>query len=264
MLNIEVCVHCGKSPLGHLGEELACVQVVDTPIVHGDVKETRYAVNMGLNLLGRDVIVLDLETLHSADDCRHCGMPFEGCQANGHSFEKIGWDDKASLGLSIGCYFSYLDGIVHWFDPPSLADHMAWMVKAKPLIVSFNGLQFDVPLMLSVIAQQAQEFQIAGWWAFGIKHYDILAQIWRQDPKRKFERGLNSLDAIAQANGLGAKTGHGAQAPRDWQAGKYADVMNYCQWDVMLTKKLFELILSQGFLLRGDGRPVYLPKPEGL
>jgi hypothetical protein len=91
--------------------------------------------------------------------------------------------------------------------------------------------------------------------------YDILAEIWRVDPKRKFERGLNSLDAIAQANGLGAKLSNGAQAPRDWAAGRHADVVNYCADDIYKTMALFETICTTGQILRGDGKAIQLPIP---
>ena len=33
--------------------------------------------------------------------------------------------------------------------------------------------------------------------------------------------------------------------------------------DVTKTRKLFELVLDTGELLRGDGRPLRLPRPEG-
>ena len=92
--------------------------------------------------------------------------------------------------------------------------------------------------------------------------YDILHEIWRVDPARKFEAGLNSLDAISQANGLGPKLSSGAQAPRDWQAGRYAQVIEYCMDDVWKTKALFERICAGEPILRGDGQPIVLPKIE--
>ena len=91
--------------------------------------------------------------------------------------------------------------------------------------------------------------------------YDILAEIWKVDPARKFEPNLNSLGAISQANGLGTKLSHGAQAPRDWQAGRYAQVIEYCLDDVWKTKALFERISRGEPILRGDGQPIKLRLP---
>jgi len=202
---------------------------------------------------GQNIIVLDLETLHSAED-----LP-------------TGWDDKVALGLSIGAYYDYQDGHVHWFDTLSLYDTMRHLVSRTPLMVSFNGIGFDYALMCAVLRRRAdmslghQEFRRSmlelcdQFYALAAVSYDILAEIWRVDADRKYERGLNSLDALLLANHLPAKSGHGAQAPRDWWAGRIADVLNYCQRDVWLTRLLFELICQrQGQLMRGDGRAMQI------
>ena len=93
--------------------------------------------------------------------------------------------------------------------------------------------------------------------------YDLLDQIWHQDPEDRFQKD-NSLDAISQASGLGAKLSHGAQAPRDWRAGHYAQVLNYCQDDVLKTKALFEMVCAGQPILRGNGLPITLPIPAAL
>ena len=202
---------------------------------------------------GQNIIVLDLETLHSAED-----LP-------------TGWEDKVALGLSIGAYFDYKENQVYWFDQSSLADTMRRLVDRWPLMVSFNGSGFDFVLMSAVLRRRAdislghQEFRLYTlelcnrFDVLAAESYDILAEIWRMDPDRKYERGLNSLDALLVSNHLPAKSGHGAHAPRDWQAGRIADVLNYCQRDVWLTRLLFELICQrQGQLMRGDGRAMQI------
>lgn len=238
-----------------------------------------------------NTIVLDLETALSADDCRHCGkdlaqhyadgacLPWEGERPADDvtQFSAIGWNNKPALGLSIGCYWDYQDSRIHWFDGHTMEATVQQFVERQPLLVSFNGIGFDFVLMRGLLRQRAEgitfedlvgrenEDAIAQYQAsmtmlcdtFKTQcaaSYDLLAEIWKADPKGKFVRGVNSLDAIAQANGLGAKLSHGAQAPRHWAAGKYADVLNYCQDDVYKTKALFELIQEKGGLLRGDGQ----------
>lgn len=233
-------------------------------------------------LEGKNVIVLDLETLRSANDCKHCGavncdVPSACVNDEGHV--SIGWDDKAALGLSIGCYWEYKDGRIHWFDAANLEVVMRELLDWLPLMVSFNGVQFDFPLMCRLLEQQAtvegahcdQDTPIPSlielshaFEKLGLASYDILQEIWKKDPANKYKFGLNSLDAIAQASGLGAKLSHGAQAPRDWRDGRVAQVLNYCQDDVYKTKALFEMICEGRPIIRGDGKPITLPKPVGI
>lgn len=221
-----------------------------------------------------NTIVLDLETAHSADDCRHCGRgepvhtTWNYCPGLVDMvYAPIGWNDPWRLGLSIGCYFSYASGRTHFFDQPTLLETMKQFLLHNCWLVTFNGHQFDLPLMLACVDEpltpdgEPATTLPAAWTGLAQRSYDLLAAIWAADPPRKFERGLNSLDAIAQANGLGAKLSHGAQAPRDWAAGRYADVLNYCADDVYKTKMLFEQIVEYGEILRGDGEPIALPAP---
>ena len=81
------------------------------------------------------------------------------------------------------------------------------------------------------------------------------------DPERKFERGLNSLGAISVANGFGEKEMDGATAPRSWAQGRHAEVIEYCYNDVLKTQRLFEKIVLDGAIMRGDGQPIQLVPP---
>jgi len=210
-------------------------------------------------LEGKNIIVLDLETLHSADD-----IP-------------SGWTNKPALGLSIGCYWDYTTQRMQWFDRQSLLATLTHLVQRQPLMVSFNGIGFDFPLMRGLLRQEAEALDIG----FGAEaqradelqclcddfkvlaagSYDILAEIWKIDPAGKFKRGLNSLDAISQTSGLGAKLSHGAQAPQDWKDGRIAQVLNYCQDDVYKTRALFERTVDSKPITRGDGEEMLLPDP---
>lgn len=231
-----------------------------------------------------NVVVLDVETLQSADDCRHCGQSQDVCSARRgnaptymHDFESIGWDNYAELGLSIGCIYSYDIDRYEFFDMHTLEATMRELVEQQPLLVSFNGKQFDGPLLCAVLHQQVvqgfptteQEAQdqssiaslcnaTALLWS---ESYDILGEIWDADPARKFECGLNSLGAISQANGYGAKEMDGTMAPRLWAQGHHAEVATYCMANVWKTRKLFEQIVDTGEILRGDGQPIRLRAP---
>ena len=252
----------------------------------------------------RNTIILDLETAHSADDCCQCGMPAEAhgldnrcdtptLRTIGARYTRLGWDNKAALGLSIGCYWASIDQRCHFFDVYTLEATVRSFVEQQPLLVSFNGIAFDFPLMRGLLRAHADRVRQgdtsdslftgtrgeditvdhAADLAQGLmdlcdafktlcaQSYDLLQAVWAVDPTRKFEPGLNSLDALSQANGLGIKLSHGAQAPRDWRDGRYAQVINYCQDDVYKTKALFEMVCEGTPLLRGNGKPIVLPPP---
>lgn len=232
---------------------------------------------------GQNIIVLDLETAHSADDCRHCGTAEPehaihgycsapsirgGFTGTGATYQMFGWDNKAALGLSIGCFFSYCDSRIHWFDVHTLAETIDELVGRQPLLISFNGRQFDGPLMEAVffasLAGAARGGRLLPWQTLWERSYDILAEIWKVDPDSQFVHGLNSLDAISRANGFGGKLSRGAEAPRRWARGEYADVLNYVQDDVYKTRALFQLICDGQPILRGNGLPLHLPIPAGM
>ncbi len=231
-----------------------------------------------MDMTGANIIVLDLETLHSADDCRHCGKPGSDCHdigsAEAHVFAKIGWDNKVALGLAIGCYWDYQDMALHFFDRSTLEPTMRLCVDRRPLLVSYNGLTFDFPLMRGLLRREAD----AGYDSQPERHaqltalcnafkvlcaqsYDILGEIWKADPASKRVRGLNGLDTVSQANGFGAKELDGSQAPRLWAQGRYAEVIGYCAGDVRRTRQLFEQLCETGTLCRGDAQPITLPRP---
>lgn len=220
-------------------------------------------------LRGTNIVVLDLETAHSAHDCRHCSTHKRAwnnisCLAeDGHV--TIGWDDHAALGLSIGCLYRYDTDRYEFFDVYTAQTMMDGLLATKPLLVSFNGIQFDAHVLAALYpdpvtpdGEPASDFP-ADWSSLWYQSYDILDQIWRQDPERKYEPGLNSLGAISVANSYGAKEMDGAQAPRLWREGRHAEVMNYCMSDVWKTARLFEQIVATGQILRGDGQVLRLP-----
>lgn len=226
-----------------------------------------------MDLTGHNICVLDIETLYSADDCLLCQQQEGAHDLATHPFQAIGWGNKAALQISIGCYFDYQTARLRWFDMATLAETVSLFVKRKPLLVSFNGIQFDFALMRALLHFGKEDAGTPAlmqccdaFKTLCATSYDILAALWRADPSRKVERGLNSLGAISVANGYGEKEMDGAQAPRLWRAGRVAEVIAYNVGDVLKTKALFEQILATGSILRSDGLPIALPRPlrEGL
>lgn len=192
---------------------------------------------------GLNICILDLETLNSADEIED------------------GWRNKVGLGLSIGAWYDYRDGRMHFFDRDSLLTTMQYFVGRQPLMVSFNGLTFDFALMRALLRNVSDanidsvcdEFK-----DLCVRGYDILHEVWRADSENRFAPGLNSLDAICKACGLGEKSGTGTQAPLDWRAGRYAKVINYCSDDVYLTKALFEYVTLRGGEIKRSSGPLQI------
>jgi|ERR1043165_5184364 hypothetical protein len=221
--------------------------------------------SIGIDLQGANIVVLDLECLHSPDDCLHCGKPGSACHDIGdtppHIFQKIGWENKVALGLAIGCYWDYQDMRLHFFDRSTLAGTMRFFVDRSPLLVSFNGTTFDFALMRALLRhEEALHSLCDAFKSLCAQGYDVLQEIWKAYPESKLVRGLNGLDAIAQANGLGKKAMDGATAPRLWAQGRIAEVVQYCAEDVRKTRVLFELACGDMPILRSDGKPIMLPR----
>lgn len=224
---------------------------------------------------GKNIIALDCETLRSADDCRHCNVPLSqhyddgacspwtGEKPSPHitQYAPIGWENYAALGLSIGCLFSYRTMHYYFFDQHTLVRTMQHLLTAQPLIVSWNGRGFDGPLMFACAGDV-----VAAWapdWAYlWEQSYDLLWEIWQVAPDDKFKSGLNSLGAVSMANGFGSKEMDGAMAPRLWAQARHAEVVNYNLGDVLKTRRLFERVVETGEIVRGDGLPIRLPRPE--
>jgi hypothetical protein len=229
-------------------------------------------------LNGSNCIILDLETHRSPSDCQICGpshathesmthesMTHESMthESMTHQYAPLGWENHAALGISLGCLYRYDTDSYQFFDQHTLEETMLWLVQTRPLVVSFNGRRLDGPLMLACLpeplrAEWPREGTIEELWrSVWDRSYDILHEIWAAT----YARGNNSLDALSRANGYGAKAMDGAEAPRRWAQGRYAEVINYCMGDVQKTRRLFEQIVETGTILRGNGEALTLPRP---
>lgn len=207
------------------------------------------------NFAGRNIAVLDIETRRSAKEV-------EG-----------EWTNKAGLGISIGGYYDYQSEMIWWFDERTVIDAIELLLIHRPLLVSFNGIAFDFALMRAVVRHTGEPLdddtekmlQAFKTWVKA-ESYDILAEVWRADAEGKYARGLNSLDALARANGLPPKTGNGEEAPIWWREGQHARVLNYCSHDIWLTRQLFELLAETGGVVQRSTGPLQLlryPDSEG-
>ena len=113
-------------------------------------------------------------------------------------------------------------------------------LSGTEVLVGFNNQSFDDKLL------KAYGFVIPE----NIVNYDLLAEIWEgAGLGREFVYPTHAgfgLDAICKANGLGLKSGDGANAAVLWQKGKHQEVIDYCENDIKLTRALFDLIQEKG------------------
>jgi len=181
-------------------------------------------------------VIFDLETIRLAADMADDGRP-------------IGWAPERLhlMGISWGCMWSTATGEVEHFDEYTFS-RLAQALERAALVVSFNGIKFDVPLLSGYLKR---ELTIP-------RHCDLLAIIYQSCGKRY------SLDDIAAANLGYGKTGYGGHAPELFRSGRIADLATYCARDVGLTRDLFFLAVARGWLYAPDSSRILTPVLTGL
>jgi len=152
-----------------------------------------------------------------------------------------GWRDFDNLGISvIGVAMLGSNEVKCFVNPlwastlnyPDFGEFQKLVYKCSSKgnkIVGFNSVSFDDLLcfhngiLVNTNYDLLQRIRLSAYGS--IEFYD--------QPK-----GYSySLDAIASANGL-KKTGHGANAPKQWQNKKYLNVIQYCINDAIVTRDL--------------------------
>lgn len=147
--------------------------------------------------------------------------------------------DFKGLRMSVGVIFknktqeysSFMEDEVN-----SLIDELF----SSSLVIGFNLLSFDY----KVLKQYTQKD------LFLLPTLDIL---------REAQKTLGfriSLDNLAKANLKKEKKGSGLDAVKWWKNGDFQRLIEYCRYDVEITKEIYELGKKQGFLYfteRGGG-----------
>jgi hypothetical protein len=166
-----------------------------------------------------------------------------------------GWRDFAGMGLSVVGAYDYATDAYRVFCKDNAAE-FAKLVAGADIVIGFNSLAFDDPLVKTVWNIEV-----------GPKSYDLLAETWQAAGlSREFVYPTHlgyTLNALSETNGLGGKTGHGATAPVQWQRGQIGAVADYCLHDVWLTKQLIDKVFDHGWLLNPiDGKPLTIRQPK--
>tara|TARA_Y100000389_G_C17403288_1_gene486614 strand:- start:344 stop:1123 length:780 start_codon:yes stop_codon:yes gene_type:complete len=105
-------------------------------------------------------------------------------------------------------------------------DGLLWLFDHAEVIVAYNALDFDFPLLRKHYTTREQ------YLAHRLKCLDPFARI------RSATEVWPSLDALLKANGLQGKSGSGLDAIFFYAQGKMDELKKYCEDDVLLLTRL--------------------------
>jgi DEAD/DEAH box helicase domain-containing protein len=158
---------------------------------------------------------------------------------------KLNWNEarNGNCGLACAVVYDSESERYHVYDKKSLHD-LVFHLRTADMVISFNGDGFDFPL-LEALYKDDLDLYVS---------YDILAEIWSILGKKT--KGYKLADIVNRTLGLD-KTGDGAHAPKLWQEGHIAEVIDYCINDVHITRRLWEHIVEKGWIINADGGKLY-------
>lgn len=160
-----------------------------------------------------------------------------------------GWDSTDQMGVACAVVYEFRSDRFRIYGPKDVTALQKRLTQADR-ISGYNIWRFDFPVIWGVPARER---------VLSLKPQtdDLLMRIWRalglnDETFSEAHKGWG-LDAVAKATlGLG-KIGYGGDAPKWWQAGEHARVINYCVDDVTLERDLCRFIDRYGFVLNRAG-----------
>ncbi len=171
------------------------------------------------------VLVFDLETQRSADDVGGWGFA-----------SKMGLALAVVYDVRLDAYRTYYEGDV---------ERLLLDLALADRVVGFNIDRFDLAVLSGYTTRDLSR----------IRTLDLLGEIHRSVGFRV------SLNHLSEVNLGESKAGDGLQSLKWWKEGRIDLIERYCRKDVDVTRRLWELGRSQGFLLHRDraGRALRIP-----
>ena len=181
---------------------------------------------------GRKIAVFDAEIKKPIEDCSR------------------GWKSHDEMGVSCLVVFDYETMRYRVFDDHNMNECLN-ILYGHDVVVGFNTVGFDWKLINATYNNNQERRS---------RDFDILREIWISigaDPDhfRPETHGGYKLDDVARETIGLMKSGDGAKAPRLYQQGKIAELIDYCVQDVKIEKELFEFVAHFGYVLR-NGRKI--------
>ncbi len=140
------------------------------------------------------------------------------------TFDEVGGRHNiGKLGMSVAVTFSTADGEFRRYTEENVADLIAELGAADK-VVGFNVLRFDYEVLEAYTEESLAD----------IPTVDMLDDIYRKLGFRV------SLDNLAGATLGISKSADGLQAVRWYRQGNISEILEYCQQDVEVTRRLYE------------------------
>ncbi len=179
----------------------------------------------------RNEIILDLETKNAPSNW--------------------GKRDLKTVGVSVVGVWSSAADQFRIYREEEIAPTLGPLLKNADLLVGFFITKFDLPVLQPYLDFDVRELPVL----------DIF-----DDVTAKLGHRV-SLASLAKATLHAAKGGHGLDAVRWYQEGKWKELEEYCTQDVRLTRDLYHYGREQGHLLFEsfhDGKTVSVPVSWGM
>ena len=140
------------------------------------------------------------------------------------SFDEVGGRHNIrKLGLSAAVTYSTADGAYRHYTEETV-DELIAELRGADLVVGFNVLSFDYEVLRAYTDDLLDD----------IETVDMLAHIHKRLGFRV------SLDNLASTTLKTSKSADGLQAVRWYKQGRMQEILEYCQQDVEVTRKLYE------------------------
>lgn len=168
-----------------------------------------------------------------------------------------GWDATDLLGVACGVIYEFNEDRFRVYGPDDVTALKDRLMGADR-ISSFNGWKFDYPVIWglsrkdwSLRAQQPGSPQAS----LNPRTDDMLVRIWRAlglDEREFTERHQGwGLHYVALGTLGRGKTAYGEDAPKWFQAGLWAKVVDYCLADVALERDVVAFVDRFGYVVNG-------------
>ncbi|HEX8552555.1 MAG TPA: ribonuclease H-like domain-containing protein [Abditibacteriaceae bacterium] len=147
------------------------------------------------------------------------------------SHEVGGWQNIQDLGLACAVTHSSAENSFRVYRKAQVGDLLEEL-RAADCVVGFNSIGFDVRVL-----QTFADFDLKT-----LRHLDLMLDI---KAAAHFRVGLNNCCAATFGE---KKSSNGLEALEWWRAGREQDVIDYCQQDVAITRRLHEWGATHGWI----------------
>jgi hypothetical protein len=181
-----------------------------------------------------DTITFDLETKHLSYNLPN------------------GWDSApAEFGITTLVLWPSAAGRPFIFDESTLQS-AADMLEAADCVVSFNGVQFDLPIIEGILGAKVPVK----------RHIDLLQMIWEATATHgSHKKGYKLTECCSRSLGI-EKSGESALAPVLAEEGRWAELISYCINDVHITRELCRFVQKNGGVVSPEEEILPLDLPE--